>query len=333
MNKGEIIETALENLAAKTGVQGKWKAASNIDGRVTFTLSKSNLQLFVEVKKELRHYHLAKIFEMAEKYSSFMVIAEKIFPTTKEILREKKISYLDTAGNIFINTESNFVWIDGNKHTEEKKTATNRAFTKTGLKTVFYLLLHDGAINMPHRKLAEATDVALGNIKNVMEGLKDSGFILQVTDTKRKLQNKTVLLERWITGYRESLKPSLHIANYRFSNDDKLRNWKKLPIEKGESVWGGEPAAEHFTNYLTPAILTLYTNQNKAAILNRWKLIPDEKGNAQLYQKFWKDEQTDQTQYAPPLLVYADLLLTDDSRCQETAEMIYDQYLKNEFEN
>jgi hypothetical protein len=30
--------------------------------------------------------------------------------------------------------------------------------------------------------------------------------------------------------------------------------------------------------------------------------------------------------------VYADLLLTNDPRCLETAGMIYDKYLKNEFE-
>ncbi|MDB5245617.1 MAG: hypothetical protein JWQ40_11 [Segetibacter sp.] len=333
MNERQIIETALERLAAKTGVQGKWKPAKNIDGTVDFTFSKNNIKVVIQVKKELRQYHLARIFEMAEKYHPFMVIAEKIFPTIKEMLREKKISYLDTAGNIFINTEAHFIWIDGNKPAEEKKTGTNRAFTKTGLKTVFYLLLHDDAINMPHRKLADATDVALGNIKNVMEGLKDSGFILQVADSKRKLQNKRALLERWITGYRESLKPSLHIGNFRLLNDDKLRNWKELPIEKGQSVWGSEPAADHFTNYLKPAFLTLYTNQDKAAILKQWKLIPNEKGNVQLYKKFWKDDETEQTQYAPPLLVYADLLLTGDPRCQETAEMIYDQYLKNEFKS
>jgi hypothetical protein len=53
----------------------------------------------------------------------------------------------------------------------------------------------------------------------------------------------------------------------RLLNPDKLRNWNQLPIEKGESVWVREPAADHFTNYLKRAILTLYTNQNKLLFL------------------------------------------------------------------
>lgn len=159
-----------------------------------------------------------------------MIIAENIFPTLKQILRDKKIAYLDAAGNIYVHTDTNFIWIDGNKPVEEKKTVTNRAFTKTGLKTVFYLLINKDAVNMPHRKLAEATDVALGNIKNVIEGLKDAGFILQVNDTTLKLQNKKALFERWITGYRETLKPKLLLGTYKFWDKYKLHNWQKLPL-------------------------------------------------------------------------------------------------------
>ncbi|GAC1600817.1 MAG: hypothetical protein NVS3B8_12880 [Chitinophagaceae bacterium] len=51
-----------------------------------------------------------------------------------------------------------------------------------------------------------------------------------------------------------------------------------------------------------------------------------------MYKKFWKDDFTDPEPFAPPLLIYADLLLTDDPRCRETAEMIYNQFLKHEFE-
>lgn len=65
------------------------------------------------------------------------VIAERIFPalkeTLQETLRENKIGYLDTAGNIYVNTPEQFVWLDGHKATETKKPVTNRAFTKTGL--------------------------------------------------------------------------------------------------------------------------------------------------------------------------------------------------------
>ena len=332
MNENQIVNKALERLTIHTGLQGKWKPnTDDIDGELDLYFTANNLHFFVEVKRELKQFQLPQIFERAEKYQPFMVVAEKIFPRLKEILRDKKIGYLDTAGNIYVHTNGNFVWIDGNKPIEQEKRVTNRAFTKTGLKTVFYLLLRDDAINMPYRKLADATDVALGNIKNVIEGLKDAGFILQINDNTLKLQNKKTLLERWLTGYRETLKPTLHIGTYKFWNNDQFLNWETLPIEIGETMWGGEAAGELLTNYLAPAHLTLYTNQ-KTALVTKWKLIPDENGNVHFYKKFWKDKEMDKEKYAPPLLVYADLMLTDDPRCQETAEMIYEKYLKHEFE-
>ncbi|MEO6721706.1 MAG: type IV toxin-antitoxin system AbiEi family antitoxin [Ferruginibacter sp.] len=331
MNENEIIHGALERLAEQTGMQGRWNpTGSEPDGELDLYMPGKDLHLFVEVKKELRQYMLPNIFEMAKKYQPLMIVATNIFPTLKEMLREKKIGYLDTAGNIYAQTGTNFIWIDGNKPIKEKNTVKNRAFTKTGLKTVFYLLLNKDAINMPHRKLAEATGVALGNIKNVIEGLKEAGFILKVNDTTIKLQEKKALLDRWITGYRETLKPTLLLGRYRFWDRDKLKNWQTLPIQIGEDTWGGEPAAEYFTNYLMPTTLTLYT-ERKAALLTKWTLIPDEKGDVHFYKKFWKDEINNLKEYAPPLLVYADLMMTDDPRCQETARMIYNKFLIDEF--
>lgn len=332
MNENQIITVALERLKEQTGIHGGWKPGPHkeLDGKLTLFVHAKNLRLFVEVKKELRQHMLPNIFELAGKHQPFMIVAENIFPKLKEMLREKKIAYLDTGGNIYLNTGTNLIWIDGNRPVEEKKPVTNRAFTKTGLKTVFYLLLDKNALNMPHRKLAEVTGVALGNIKNVIEGLREAGFILQINATTLKLQNKHALLDRWITGYREILRPALQLGTYKFWDKNKIQHWQKLKVEVGEDMWGGEPAGEILTNYLTAADLTLYTN-NKTALVTKWTIIPDENGPIHFYKKFWKDEMLDKEKLVPPILVYADLILTDDPRCQETAQMIYDKYLIDEF--
>jgi hypothetical protein len=194
------------------------------------------------------------------------------------------------------------------------------------------LLLHEDAINLPHRGLAINTNVALGNIKNVITGLKDAGFILQINDKEMKLQNKKALFNRWITGYKETLKPTIDMGNFRFHNNSHFVDLKNLPIKPGETLWGGESAAEIITNYLNPEILTIYTTENKAEFIPQWKLVPDPNGNVRFYQKFWVDQKFDKLPCTPYLLTYADLILTDDPICIETAEIIYNQYLKNEFE-
>jgi len=130
----------------------------------------------------------------------------------------------------------------------------------------------------------------------------------------------------------DTLKPALHLGNFKFWNDNNFTDWQTLPVKPGETMWGGEPAAELITNYLNPEILTIYTEEKKAALIPKWKLIPAENGNVRLYEKFWNDPKTDHLPYVPLLLVYADLMITDDPRCVETAEMIYNQHLKHEFE-
>lgn len=43
---------------------------------------------------------------------------------------------------------------------------------------------------MPYRKLANITDVALLNVKNVISGLREAEFSLQVNDTTLTLRKK-----------------------------------------------------------------------------------------------------------------------------------------------
>jgi len=332
MNETQIVRTALERLRHHADIKATWKPGiPKLDGELFIMLANRRVRFYAEVKNELRQYHLPELTALAKKYQPLMVIAENIFPTLKKILRERNINYLDTAGNIYIRTKQDHIFIDGNKAATGKKPVTNRAFTKTGLKTVFYLLFRPETLNMPYRHLAYATDVALGNIKNVMEGLNQAGFILQIDENTSILKNKKALFDRWLTGYREILKPTLMIDRYRFWNPDNLKNWQRLKFEQGENSWGGEPAAEHLTNYLVPQHLTVYTTR-KSPLVTNWKLIPDEEGDVLIYTKFWRDAVQDTKQFAPTLLVYADLLLTDDPRCLETAKKIYEKYLQHEFE-
>ena len=180
--------------------------------------------------------------------------------------------------------------------------------------------------------MAHLAGTALGNVKYIIEGLDETGFILPVNKKKKVLQNKKALLERWITGYQEILKPALHLGDFNFWDDQKFQSWNKLPDENDDTVWGGEPAADLLTNYLQPGFLTLYTNEERARLVNKWILIPAKNGQLKMYKKFWTDTNWDAKKLAPPLLIYADLMITDDPRCIETAGIIYEKFLKDEFD-
>ena len=330
MGEYEIIHIALENLQKNVGITGSWAehGVKELDGKMELMVDNTTLKFNVEIKKELRNHQMPKIIEQAHRLGPMMVVANRIFPKIKEELRQHEIAYLETNGNIWLKQKGTFIWVDTQKPLQEIKDKGNRAFTKTGLKVLFHFLLHENDINLPYRELANIIEVGLGNINYVITGLKELGFLIKLNKDEYRLTNKKELLDKWLTAYGEKLKPALQTGTFRFLREGDFNNWKNLPITNGKTWWGGEPAGDLITNYLRPAELTLYTTETRNELIKNYRLIPDENGNIKTYKKFWQLEEG-YDNVVPPLLVYADLINTNDRRCTETAQKIYDEFLQN----
>src|SRR5690606_31620576 len=125
----------------------------------------------------------------------------------KQELRNRNIAYLEANGNIYLNENGTFLWLDSNEPTAIKNKTTNRAFTKTGLRVVYQFLLDDTWVNKTYREIADKTDTGIGNITNIFNGLKDDGFLIPLTKDSYIMDNKKKLLEKWIMAYEKKLKP------------------------------------------------------------------------------------------------------------------------------
>ena len=333
--EGEIIGQALENLKHQTQIEGVWIPAPNdlgIDGKLRLKYKKKQVTFYVEIKKDLRQYHLDKLIQQAVEHQPLILIAETIAPAAKKRLKENRIAYLEVNGNTHIENDGWLIQIDTNLAVANDKRAVNRAFTKTGLKLIFHLLYNPGAINDPYRKLAEETGIALGNITYIIDGLKEANYILPLNKNEIRLKNIPALLERWITGYRETLRPTLYVGTFHFGNIGLQENWQIQNVKDFGAVWGGEPAGDLLTNYLKPERFQLYIGENVIPLQAKLRLVPDKNGNVDVFRQFWRKENDPPELYAPPLLVYTDLLITEEPRCIETANKIYDKYLKHALE-
>ncbi len=71
-------------------------------------------------------------------------------------------------------------------------------------------------------------------------------------------------------------------------------------------------------------------NTDRGDIIKRYQLAPDKNGDIKVYLKFWKFTE-ELLKTVPTLLVYADLINSNDRRCIQTAERIYDEYLQTKF--
>lgn len=330
MTEHELIHTALDNLQKNAGISGSWEEYGpvGLDGLLSLFIENQKIRLSLEIKGELRNHQLPAIIEKAERYGNLMVVAYNIFPKIKEELRKNKIAYLETNGNIWLQQNGILLWIDTQKPANEIKNKSNRAFTKTGLKVLLHFLLQEQDINLPYRDIAAITGIGLGNVNYIMAGLKEMGFLVKMDKKQYKLINKKELLEKWMPAYAERLKPVLKIGTFRFLKEEDFLNWKSLRLKNNKTWWGGEPAGDLLTNYLRPAILTIYTTETRNELIKNYRLIPDEKGNVKVYKKCWYNDEVNEN-IAPPLLVYADLMNVGDRRCMETAQKIYNELLQN----
>lgn len=323
-----IVITAFQNLEELTGIKGKWEndMDKGYDIKVKFKLKKRTITLYGIVKKEFREHQIFNTLDILNQNRNVILIAENIFPRIREKLRKLEIGYLDINGNMFYTNDDNYVFIEA----QQKKQVTvqkGRVFTKTGLKVLFTILNEPGLINAPYRVIANEADVALGTINNFMKGLKELGYIIEIDKNYKKIQNFNDLIEKWTYEYNQKLKPTLHIGNYRFLNEQDYNNWKNLDFKTNNTCWGGEPAADLITNYLRPGEFTIYTEEKPNELMRNYKLIPEEEGYIKIYKKFWKNNV--QNNYAPELLVYADLINTGNDRNLETAKLIYEKFGNN----
>jgi hypothetical protein len=332
MDENEIITIAIESLKTNIGIQGRWLNTdpTQPDSQLELELNGRILALNILLKKEVRNYQVPNIVEKARERWPIIVIAKHLFPKIKEEFRQRQIAYLEINGNLFVKQEGVFLWIDSQKNIQLKNAKENRAFTKTGLRVIFHFLLNPAFINSPYREIASKAGIGLGNINYVINGLKEMGFLIKINKTTYAINNKEKLIERWLEGYEKRLKPALLMGTFRFLKEDYLNNWKKLRLTEGKTFWGGEPAGDLLTNYLSPTELTIYTTETRNEIIKNYRLLPDERGNIKVYKKFWNMDNID-IQTVPPLLVFADLINKQDGRCSETAELIRIKWLNDEF--
>jgi hypothetical protein len=251
----------------------------------------------------------------------FILITDYVTKKSANELGTLGVNYIDASGNTNIRHDGLYVQIQGKKRGSKSKTTRSRAFQEVGLKVLFYIMSNPNHINRSYREIAESVEVSLGSMSYIMSELEELNFLMK-SGTKRWLRDKDVLLKRWVTAYGETLRPKLMRRQMRFASADAQSEWKNHSTHGQQGIyWSGEPAASILTENLRPEQFTLFTSSELSHIAKELKLIPDEKGEVEVLQKFWTFGD-DEVNVVPPLLVYADLMITGLGRNMEMAEQI-----------
>lgn len=324
----------LRNLGVEARLDRERPKDRRVDYTATLRRGRKRAPFQIEVRRALRPSTLGPVLLRLQALKPpALLLTDYVTPQMAKLLRDAGIAFADTAGNAYLEFGGNILYVTGNtpeQRPREEKVV--RAFQATGLRVVFALLCAPELVTRPTRELAAMLEVANGTVGRVIDDLTHLGFVTTTGKRDRRLQNAKGLLERWVMMYPVHLRPTLLRGRLTTDEPDWWKNEKLDPLHV---VLGGEPAADRLTQYLKPGMVTLYARGEPRPlneIVARHPLRTDPAGEVEVLEAFWPAEiATEKPGLAPTPLIYADLLATGDTRCIETAKLIYDDYLARRF--
>jgi hypothetical protein len=326
----ELLTAALDGLRAlglnaEIDRQGVQLGRTRADALIRIGYGDHEATYAVELKRGLRPHGMgAVIHQMQRLGEQGLLVTDYITPPLADQLRQRRIPFVDTAGNAYLDQPPLYVWVKGEKPRAAVPTmqATGRAFQASGLQVLLALICHPEWVDLPYRQIAQRTNVAHGTVGFVMAELTKLGFVAKLAG-KRKLLQRERLLQQWAEFYPQTLRPRLLLGRY---NAENLTWWDTLDPIKYGALLGGEPAGGRITHYLRPGAATFYADKVDPRMLVDLRLRTDADGNVEVYRRFWTFDG-DYPGLVPTPLVYADLMATGDGRCIEVARMIYNEHL------
>lgn len=258
-----------------------------------------------------------------------LLVADYINPVMAQKLKDHNVQFIDTAGNAYLNQLPLFIWVTGKK--PQHQPARHKAFNIPMLKIIYCALLDDTLLNTPYRNIANTADVALGAVGDALDQLKAQGFVKGTPHAKNwKLDNREKLLQKWVEQFPDKVLAKHH-AGIFIADDPQW--WETFDLQTVDGYWGGEVAGAQLTGYLKPKTASLYLPEDQVRPLLQtarlrkpqpWEL--QEAGIVDIYTLVL-DPPVNDKRTVHPLLVYTELMATDDARNMETAQKIYDQYI------
>ncbi len=345
IEKRDLLEKAVKAFPCPEGIKlsvdSKNKSLQENDSSINFKLNVGGVISYrTEIKSSL---HSAAILpawnKLQEPELPRLLITSYISPGVAESLRKRKIQFMDTVGNAYVEAPGIYVYV--NRHSRPTwllKEKSTSIFQPSSLKIIFICL--GEAVNKAYLKypegiagnlksLARVAGVSLGSASHSRNELIGQGYLVENSKGGFELQNHVKLLEIWVRAYAERLRPKLLIGKYQPVNP---KWWQTAKLDSKTFLWGGKVAAAKLTGYLSPEIVTVYAASNPNALINRTGMQPEKDGTVEIRNMFWSSEKYQHDGCVHPLLVYGDLLASDDDRNIETAKLIYRQYLSNAFE-
>lgn len=276
-------------------------------------------ELLLTYAPEMTASSLASVANALYLNSAALILGPRITERSAEILRGSGINYLDAHGNAYIAFGNVLIDVRGRRARAPYGLLSPKTGSRGGVnlmspkraQVVFALLSWEHLLTTSVRSIARAAQVSLGQVQETLDLLTAQGFL--TNDRRMAPRMREQLLGQWVQAYPSGL--GAKQIRFELSGDP------RLPLHSTEEIAiSGEAAVDELINHET---LTLYCTADPRELIRerRWHRA-EQRPNIFVKQKFW-ESPTRQNDFgvttAPPLLVYADLLASQDGRQREVA--------------
>jgi hypothetical protein len=260
---------------------------------------------------------------LVEQKTAVVVLTQFIAPATGSLLAEGGIQYVDLAGNCHLALGRFFVHVEGKR--PEPDARRERGFGAAGYQVLFAILARPELLRAPERQFATEAGLARAVVGDTLERLLADGTIGQAGRGGRKLLQREALMERWVAGYEDVVRPRLLIGRFRPGERDPVKLERRLrgTLKGAEWWWGGAAAAYRLVRRYRGEHTVVHLPRMPADVPRQFKAQPDPEGPLILLGlpgRLAGDGPVPHVVH--PLLVYAELLHGANDRAREAAGLI-----------
>ncbi len=300
------------------------------------------LTLCVVVRKGLRPASLPQLVERMmgaqireEPCERWILFTDYVSASLANQLRKRGLWFADATGNAYVEEPGVLFIFTLSRRPPREQPMKGQYFSEPGAKVLFYLLCNGPQIRATYRDIRQAIGVSLDKISKVFTELKEERLLTWAGRGCYEIRDASTLLDRWSNAYAAKLQPRILLGRFRSPFGEEFT---RILDEVGSKrdlkdiVVGGEYAGDRLTGYLRSRALNLYVPVDRAnAVRRALRLAPSQQGNIDLYEAFAQSlgepRGRNRLAFAHPVLVYAELLATDDPRCGETALRLKEKHL------
>ncbi len=300
------------------------------DGRLRIRTRSGERTFYLLVKRTHLSYALADqaVDALGDDKARWILMAPSIGRPLGQYLAERGINYIDLAGNCSLQLSRGYV-----ARIEGRRAATRepqgRGVSAPGYQVLFALLAKRELLTEPLRGIAKHAGVSRQTVSTALKRLVSDGVIVGSPGKYLWVEGgRRQLLDRWLLGYTDRVRPRLLSDIYRTPDDTPTNLEQRLGRILDDRVqwrWGGGTAAFRLAGHYRGPQTVVHLEVVPEDLLVKLGAIADPNGPLTVLGipgAVALEGATSDT--AHPLLVYSELMCSGSERAREAAAGLLD---------